>query len=110
MTWKQLCAIGLKLPEVIEDTWYGTPAMKVRGKGFVRMKEDGETVVFMLDGIDEQEALLRLQPEIYFITDHYRGYAAILARLDALTTAEARMRLDHGWRVKAPKSLLKKQS
>jgi hypothetical protein len=108
MTWQELCALGMNLPEVTEDTWYGTPALKVRGKGFVRLKEDGANVVFMLESVDEQEALIRLKPKIYFITDHYRGYATVLARLAALPTKEAKQRLEDAWRVKATKALVKK--
>jgi len=105
VTWARLAALGRELPEVVEGAWYGTPALKVRGKGFVRLKEDGRTVVFMVDGIDEQEALIEAEPGIYFITDHYRGHAAVLARLAALSVAEARVRLERAWRVKAPAAL-----
>jgi hypothetical protein len=107
LTWKQLCKLGRALPEVVEDVWYGTPALKVRGKGFVRLKENRADVVFMLASVDEQEALIAADPDVFFITDHYRGYAAVLARLSALTVREAHVRLERAWRVKAPKALVK---
>lgn len=108
LTWKALCKLGLSLPEVVEDIWFRTPALKVRGKSFVRLKEDGESVVFLLESVDEQEFLIEAQPNVYFITDHYRGYPAVLARLAALSSAECRLRLERAYRLKAPKSLLKK--
>ncbi|XYH95785.1 MmcQ/YjbR family DNA-binding protein [Sorangium sp. So ce1128] len=107
MNWEQLCKLGLALPEVVEDVWFRTPALKVRGKSFVRLKEDGQSVVFLLESVDEQEFLIETQPDIYFITDHYRGYPAVLARLSALRAPECRMRLERAWRLKAPKTLLK---
>lgn len=107
MNWEQLCKLGLALPEVVEDIWYRTPALKVRGKAFVRLKEDGESVVFLLESVEEQELLIEAQPDIYFITDHYRGYPAVLARLSALRTPECRVRLERAWRLKAPKTLVK---
>jgi hypothetical protein len=106
MNWKQLCKLGRELPEVVEDTWYRTPALKVRGKGFVRLKEDGRDVVFLTDSVDEQEALVDARPDLYHITDHYRGYSAVLARLAVLTPAECRVRLERGWRRKAPRTLV----
>jgi hypothetical protein len=106
MTWEQLCKLGLALPEASVGVWYRTPALLVRGKGFVRLKEDGRSVVFMLENVDEQEALVESQPEVYFITDHYRGYAAVLARLSRLRTAEARVRLERSWLRKAPAALV----
>jgi len=107
MKWEQLCKLSRELPEVVEDRWYGTPALKVRGKGFARLKEDGKTVMFLLEDVDEQEWLISAQPEIYFITDHYRGWPSVLARLPRLPVAECRLRLERAWRLKAPRTLQK---
>jgi hypothetical protein len=106
MTWAQLCKLGRVLPEVAADIWYRTPALKVRGKGFVRLKENGQDVVFLLESVDEQEFLIEAMPNVYFITDHYRGYPAVLARLEALSVAECGLRLERAYRLKAPKTLL----
>jgi hypothetical protein len=106
MKWEQLVKIGRELPEVEEGIWYRTPALKVRGKGFARLKEDGESIVLLLDSVDEQEFLVQAQPELYFITDHYRGYPMVLARLAKLRVAECRRRLKQGWRLKAPRKLV----
>jgi hypothetical protein len=92
---------------VEESTWYGTPSLAVRGKSFLRLKENGQDVVFMLEAVEEQEFLIEARPDVYHITDHYRGYAAVLARLRALRVPECRLRLRNAWRLKAPKALLK---
>jgi hypothetical protein len=103
MKWQRLVQLAADLPDVVEDVWFRSPALKVRGRAFVRLKEDGESVVFLLDGVEEQEHLIESNPDLYFITDHYRGYPAVLARLAALRTGEARIRLERAWRVEAPK-------
>jgi hypothetical protein len=108
MKWEQLVALGKELPGVTLGTWYGTPGLKVGDKGFVRLKEDGKDVVFMLESLDEQEALCEAKPDVFYITDHYRGSSAVLARLGKLRVAEARARLERAWRVKASKKLLAK--
>ena len=46
MNWKSLVELGCELPQVSEGQWYRTPALMVHGKGFVRLKEDGQSVVF----------------------------------------------------------------
>jgi len=107
MNWQQLCKLARELPEVEEGSWYGTPGLKVRGKGFVRLKEDGESVVFLLDDVDDQELLLEQDPELYHITDHYVGYAAVLARLKRLRVPECRIRLEQAWRRKATPALVR---
>ena len=56
-------AIGTALPETEESTWFRTPALKVRGKSFCRMKEDGETLVIQVLDLEDKEALLRSDPE-----------------------------------------------
>jgi len=106
MKWEQVSRLGRQLPEVEEGIWFRTPALKVRGKSFVRLKEDGKSIVFLLGSVDEQEFLIEAQPKIYFITDHYRGWPAVLATLAALRVAECRLRLEQGWRLKAPKKLV----
>jgi hypothetical protein len=109
MTWEQLCRLGRALPEVAEDVWFRTPALKVRGKSFCRLKEDGRSVVFLLPSVEEQEILIEARPDVYFITDHYRGYPAVLARLAALRVPECRRRLEQAWRVKAPRALVRQR-
>ena len=64
-------------------------------------------MVSLLESVDEQEFLIQAQPELYFITDHYRGWPAVLARLSKLRVAECRHRLKQGWRLKAPRKLVK---
>jgi hypothetical protein len=90
------------LPEVEEGTCYGTPALRVAGKLFARLKEDGESLVIRVD-IEERRALLRADPGIFYITDHYLNYPWILLRLSRVTPEELRRRLEQAWRRAAPR-------
>ncbi len=101
MKWQQLCKLGRELPEVVEDVWFRTPALKVRGKSFVRLKEDGQSVVFLLESVDEQEFLTGAQPDVYYITDHYRGYPAILVRLEHIDVGELEELIVEAWHARA---------
>lgn len=96
---------ALDLPETEEGLWYGTPCFKVRGKSFTRLK-DAKTLV-LLCPIEEKELLLEAAPHIFFETDHYKGWPAVLARLSEISTAELKLRLERAWRQKAPKTLSK---
>src|SRR5271154_790405 len=80
--------IGLALPGVEESTAYGAPALKIRGKLLAcvpthRSAEPGSLVVH--GGFDEPARLLRAAPDIYYVTDHYLGYTAVLVRLSRVT-------------------------
>ncbi|MDB4948665.1 MAG: hypothetical protein JWM27_1314 [Gemmatimonadetes bacterium] len=45
----QVRGMALALPGVEEGTSYGTPALRVRGRFFLRLKEDGGTRVLKSD-------------------------------------------------------------
>jgi hypothetical protein len=100
----RLRAAAAHLPEVEESTWYGTPALKVGGKGFARLK-DAETLV-VLCALDEKEMLMAADPEVFFETDHYKGWPAVLVRLKAINASQLRHRLERAWRFRAPKRLV----
>jgi hypothetical protein len=91
-------------PETEEGVWYGTPSLKVRGKSFCRLK-DADTLV-LLCPLEEKEMLMELGPEVFFETDHYKGWPAVLARLSRMDAAMLKHRLDRAWRIKAPKRLI----
>jgi hypothetical protein len=98
--------IALSLPEVTEEHWYRTPAYKVAGKGFLRLRTEAEggLVVFVPD-VGEKEALLAANPEAYYTTPHYDGYPAILVNLAAADVGELRELITESWRIKAPARL-----
>lgn len=73
--------IGLALPNVAEGTSYGAPALKVKGKLFVRLREDLDAIVVKMP-FEQRAELLIADPETYFITEHYREYEWVLVRLD----------------------------
>ncbi|HEY7472481.1 MAG TPA: MmcQ/YjbR family DNA-binding protein [Gemmatimonadota bacterium] len=107
MTWDAVRELALRLPGVEEGPSYGTPALKVRGRLFVRLKEDGVTIVLKTDPL-EREHLLRADPETFFITDHYRDYPWVLVRLGKATRPQMRELLEDAWRRVAPKQLIAK--
>ena len=96
------------MPEVEESTSYGTPSLKVRGKFLTRLKEDGETIVLRVD-FDSRDAMMRVQPDVFYITDHYRDYPAVLVRLKAVSRSQLRELLADAWRLVAPRSLVAKK-
>lgn len=93
------------LPDIVETTSYGTPALKVGKKLLTRVK-DAETAVVMCP-LDEKEMLLQAAPDIYFETDHYKGWPALLIRMEAASDDELRHRLERTWLTQAPKTKAK---
>jgi hypothetical protein len=108
MKWEEFVVIALELPEVAESVSYGRPSLKVRGKYMAGSNPKEKAFVLRLASVEEQDFLIEMAPEVYFITDHYKGYPAVLARPGKLTKKEARGRLERAWRTQAPKTLVKK--
>lgn len=107
MTFDEVRAICMAMPEVEEGAYYGTPAFKVAGKAFCRLKEDGETLVLFDVPIEEREVICEADPEVYYFTDHYRDWPAVLARLSAATPEHVRGYLERSWTKRASKKVLK---
>jgi len=74
------------LPEA--STAWGAPAVKVRGKLLAcvpahRSAEPGSLVVRV--GFDDRAELLAADPDVYYVTNHYLNYNAVLVRLSRVT-------------------------
>ena len=105
-TWDDVVSIGSRFPGVEVTTSYGTPALKVRGKGICRMRTDPDALVLRVIDLGDREALLQGQPEVFFSTPHYDGYPYVLVRLGAIDRAELAELLEDAWRLRAPKRLI----
>ena len=54
-----------------------------------------------------KEMLIETAPDRYFDDDHYRGYPAVLARLETLEVSEFEGLIRSAWAIQAPKLLQK---
>src|SRR3954453_5486974 len=84
-------AKATRLPGIAEATSYGTPSLTVRGKLLLRVK-DPDTLVVRCT-LEDKATLIAAAPAIYFETDHYVGWSAVLLRLSAISDAELAHRL-----------------
>jgi hypothetical protein len=91
------------LPGLARSTSYGNPALKVASKSFCRLK-DAQTLVLLCPA-EQKTLLMEISPEIYFETDHYVGWPAVLIRLDVIADEELSLRLEDAWRSKASEAL-----
>jgi hypothetical protein len=80
--------LGLQLPNVEEGTGYGKPALKVCGKMFACLPShksaEPDSLAVRTD-FEQRKELLAGDPDIYYITDHYKDYPAILVRMSRIT-------------------------
>ncbi len=108
----------LALPEVEAGEAEDSLTFSVRGKGLswpylARATPRGRRapvpgVLAVRCRLERKELLLEAAPEVFLDDDHYRGYPAVLVRLEAIGTAELSDLLQDAWRLVAPKSLVKR--
>ena len=96
-------AIATKLPGIEEATSYGSPSMKVKGKFLLRVREPD--ILVLMCALEEKDFLMQNAPKIYFETDHYKGWPAVLVRLSKIKDDELAHRIAVAWRMQAPKKL-----
>jgi hypothetical protein len=105
--------ISMSLPETAERPSYGSPAWRVKDRAFARLRqehpvaEDGDVLVVWVAGLDEKEALIAAEPDVFFTVPHYEGHATVLVRLKAIAEDELAELLTDAWRLRAPGRLRK---
>ena len=93
--------MALALPGVEESTAYGFPALKVHGKLLAcvpanRSAEPASLVVRV--DFDDRAELLAADPAVYYVTDHYADYSAVLVRLSRIDPSALRDLLGMAWK------------
>lgn len=101
LTFDDVLAMCDTLPGIEEGMSYGTRAIKVKGKLIVRLKEDNETIVLKMSFV-VRDILVHEQPEVFFLTDHYKDWPMVLVRLKTAKKKQLRELVESAWREHAP--------
>jgi hypothetical protein len=104
--WADVVAAALRFPGVEEGTSYGTPSLKVRGKFMARLRTNPDALVVRTIDLADRDALLKGDPDVFFITPHYDGYPAVLVRLEVVDPAMLAELIEDAWRLQAPKRVV----
>ena len=102
LTLDDVRAIALAMPDVAETTAYGMPAFKAgktrfAGQPIQRRDVEPNTLGVMVS-FEERDRLLASRPDIYYLTEHFAPYPAVLARLGNMRRDELRELLGIAWR------------
>ena len=101
---KTLAAVA-HLPGIEQSTSYGSPAIKVHGKTMAAIKDPN--TLYLRCAMEDKDMLFASAPDIYYETDHYKGWPGLLVRLNKIAKSELAVRLERAWRLQAPKKLVK---
>jgi hypothetical protein len=83
--------VGLALPDVLDGTAYGSPALKLDGRIIACIptskSAEANSIVVHID-LEQRAELLRQDPDVYYVTDHYAPYPTVLVRLSKISRAD----------------------
>lgn len=97
--------LALALPEVVEGASYGTPAYRVDGTVFARIHEEPGVLMLWCGSLEQKDRLLAEERDALFTTDHYRGHASVLVRLEQVGPERLDELLRDAWEARAPRRL-----
>ena len=102
----QLKKIALSFPGANEALSYGKPSYLIAKKFFTRWRDEENSIVLIVDSLDERDMLLEADPRTFFITEQYRNYPSVLAYAAKIDAKTLRGMLERRWRKIAPKNLV----
>jgi hypothetical protein len=107
MTFDDVRQMAFTFPGVEEHLVFGGPTLRV-GKRFLACiaKIDRDTLVLKMPDLAQRDVLLNAKPEVFYLTDHYDAFGAILIRMPAADMDEVRDLFEEAWRAYAPKKLV----
>lgn len=100
LTFDDVRALALKLPNVTESTMHGSPSLKVRGKLLacpaLHKSAEPDTLAVSIDFATRTQ-LLAAEPAIYYVTDHYLKHQIVLVRLSQISRTALKKLFDQSW-------------
>lgn len=120
MTFDDVAALALELPDTVEGTSYGSRAWKVNGKLFAWERPfrkadlkrfgdepapEGPILGLAVDDLEEKEVILAQNRSGFFTIPHFDGYAAVLVQLAAADDDDVREAIIDAWLCKAPPAI-----
>ena len=76
--------IALSVEGAAEGPYFGKPAVFVAEKFLTRVHTKEEAVVLNIGSMEMRDVMLEAEPKLFYITDHYRSFPYLLARLSKL--------------------------
>lgn len=76
--------IALGFPGVEERLWFNQPSVFLHNRFLTKVHDKEEAMTLMVASIEMRDVMLEADPKLFYITDHYKNYPMILARLKVL--------------------------
>ena len=85
ITRKEGWKIALAIPGTEEVLWFNKPAVFLHGQFLTKVHDKEEAMTLRVSSMEMRDMMLEAEPGLFYITDHYRNFPFVLARLSGLT-------------------------
>lgn len=100
--WDDACRYACALPDVVMESWWGTPCPKVNGKGLMAPGREKGSFGLRCTA-PEKKILLETDPATFWQTDHYANYPMILVRFGTESRERIELYIQRAWWDRAKK-------
>ena len=76
--------IALSFDGASEGPYFGKPAIFVAEKFLTRVHHKEEAMVLAIGSMEMRDVMLEAEPQLFYITEHYKNFPYLLARLSKL--------------------------
>ena len=75
----------LAIPGTDERLWFNQPSVFIHDRFLSKVHHKEDAVTLQIGSMEMRDMMLEAEPKLFYITDHYRKFPFVLARLSALT-------------------------
>src|ERR1700748_556265 len=76
--------IALAIPGTGEVLWFRKPAVFLHDQFLTKVHDKEDAMTLRVSSMEMRDMMLEAEPGLFYITDHYRNFPFVLARLSAL--------------------------
>jgi hypothetical protein len=77
--------IMLAIPGTDERLWFREPSVFIHDRFLAKTHKKEDAVTLQVGSMEMRDMMLEAEPELFYITDHYKNFPFVLIRLSALT-------------------------
>ena len=76
---------ALALPGAEERPWFRHICVFIHDRFLTRVNDKEDAMVLQVGSMEMRAVMLEAEPKLFFVTDHYRSFPFVLARLKVLS-------------------------
>src|ERR1700742_3261393 len=87
LTRTEALTVALSFPDTREGPYFNKPAIFVGETFLTRVHTKEDAMVLAIGSMEMRDMMLEAEPKLFYITDHYKKFPYLLARLSKLDKA-----------------------